>query len=394
MTNKNSSLASISVLSIFFLLMGTATIAPALTIIAEAFPGIPITSIYLITTLPSLVVIPVSIIAGVLAGNKLKYKTLAVTGVLLFVVAGIAPAYTSDFTVILIERAIFGIGFGIITPLASALVIGLYEGDKRAKLLGMGTVLMNLGGILFQFLGGALAAINWNYSFYAHGLGIFSLIMVIFFLPEPTKSDQTAGATKLKVKVPRTVWLTSIVFGIQVTLTMYPIVILMSGFLAANNFGGPATTGIVLSLFTAGGMFGGMVFSSIFKFTKKYVVAVALLIGAVGYVLILFTGNLIMISVGSFIIGAAFALLMPTGFMIVGMVCQPHEVAISTSILMAFINSFVFLSTYWVGLIGSFTGDMIVMPMKVNMILLFIGTLIFTVVNPIPKLNEVSQETE
>jgi hypothetical protein len=65
-----------AIMSIFFVLMGMGVLTPAIQNIAEAFPDIPFTKIMLISTLPSLFIIPASVISGALAGSKVKYKTL------------------------------------------------------------------------------------------------------------------------------------------------------------------------------------------------------------------------------------------------------------------------------------------------------------------------------
>ena len=112
-----------AIMSIFCLCMGVGTITPALNTIMQAFPDLPISTIYLASTLPSLTVIPATIVAGMLAGDKAKYKTLAIIGIVIFILGGVAPYFSDNFTVILIERAVFGIGLGIISPLGNALIL-------------------------------------------------------------------------------------------------------------------------------------------------------------------------------------------------------------------------------------------------------------------------------
>ena len=164
-----------AIMSIFFIAMGIGTITPALNSIMEAYPQLPVSTIYLTSTLPSLAVIPSAVIAGMLAGNKVKYKMLSALGILLIDVGSVAPYYTNDnFTLILLGRAIFGIGLGIISPLGNALVLGHFEGDKRASKMGMGTLKMNVVGIIFQFLGGFFAGIKWYYCFLPHAIAIIS----------------------------------------------------------------------------------------------------------------------------------------------------------------------------------------------------------------------------
>lgn len=98
--------------------------------------------------------------------KKVKYRTLALTGCIIFTVSGTLPAIVGgSFAFILVTRALVGIGLGLMAPLGNALIIGLYEGQKQAAYLGYGTLLMNGGGIVLQMLGGALADVGWKTTF-------------------------------------------------------------------------------------------------------------------------------------------------------------------------------------------------------------------------------------
>ena len=115
------------------------------------------------------------------------YRPLLILGTLLFTAAGAAPFWISDFKTILISRALFGIGLGVLMPLGNAVILNLFDGQERANMLGMSGLVMNLGGIVLQLLGGVLCAIKWNYAFLAHLLGAIPLIMVMLMLPEPER---------------------------------------------------------------------------------------------------------------------------------------------------------------------------------------------------------------
>lgn len=374
----------IAIMSVFFLTMGVGTITPALNSIMQAFPDLSISTIYLASTLPSLTVIPATLLAGVLAGDKVKYKTLAVIGIIIFILGGVAPFFSDDFTVILIERAIFGIGLGILSPLGNALILGNFKGDRRASLMGIGTLSMNIGGIILQFLGGFCAGLGWNYSFLPHILGIASLLLVIFFLPEPEKITAPANGEKHKMHVPGKVWILSILFGCVMFID-YPMLMGMSSYLVLTNIGDAATSAVVLSFFTVGGMIAGVIFGKMFKGTGRFVIAVGLFLMALGYVLILFVPNVIMITLGAAVMGLGFSTLMPAVMMILGMMSSPDDLALNTSIVLAIMNLFAFLSTYWIQMITNMTGDAIIAPMYVSMGIAILGGLIFTFVNPFPK---------
>ncbi len=390
---KKNAFSMLAILSILFLTTGTGEIGPAIQSIAMAFPGTPLTTILLVLTLPILVMIPTTILSGMLAGSKVKYKTLAATGILFFVVAGVAPAFTHiNFAIILIERAVFGLGVGIIFPLGNALILGLYDGQKRAKMLGIGTMIMNLGGIILQLLGGLFAGIKWYYSFYPYLLGIISLILVLFFLSEPAKAPQIEGESKPKVKIPGGVCLTAILFGIAQLLS-FPLLANMSVYLAIKGLGDAAVAGIMMSAITVGGALGGATFSYVYKLTKHYVIAVYLFCIVFGYALILYSGNIIFVGLGAVLAGVGIFSLLTASMVIIGMMVTPAAFAVSSSIIMVSLMLANFIATYWIGLIGSITGDPVLKPFFIGMIILAIIGAIFLFVNPIPKpKTEISQE--
>ena len=92
-------ISTFTILAMAFFGMGVGTITPALNAIFVQFSDLPITTLLLVSTLPSLTVIPATLIAGSVAGSKVKYRTLAIIGMTLFVLGGVAPYFATDFTV-------------------------------------------------------------------------------------------------------------------------------------------------------------------------------------------------------------------------------------------------------------------------------------------------------
>lgn len=385
MVKKDSFLATASIMSLYFLIMGLATVTPAIHNIMMAFPELPYTTVLLVANLPSLIFIPATLIAGMLAGRRVKYKTLGIIGILLFIIGGVAPAFINEnFTVILIARAVFGIGLGFVTPLGNALVLALYEGQKRASMLGIGTVVMNVGGIVFQLLGGFLSGYKWYYVFYPHALAIISLILVVLFLPEPEKVVQEQMGPKQKIKIPFGVILSSVLFGFAM-LCINPMLVNMSGLLVERGMGDSSVAALVLALYTVGGMIAGAIFSSMYRITKRFIIAIGLFIVAAGMGCIYYGGNVVVMAIGSGLVGLGFYMIMPAIFMIFGMIAEPSAFGISSSFLSTSMSIFTFLSTYWIGLIGVVSGDAVGYPIFIGMIIYVVAGIIFLFVNPIPK---------
>lgn len=373
MVGKSKTSTVVAVMSVFFIAMGIGTITPALQNIAEAFPNLPFSTILLASTLPSLFLIPATAWSGMVAGSKVGYRTLLLLGSLLFAVAGAAPYFMNNFTTILVARALFGIGLGIISPLGTALILGLFEGQQRANMLGLSGVVMNLGGIVLQMLGAVMCTISWRHAFLPHLLALITFFMVLSMLPEPEKRKEDTATGK--DKMPGTVYLIGALFGISMMLN-YPMLVNMSTIIITGNLGDAASAGVVLSMFTVGGMIGGAVFGKLHQYIKLNVIPLSLIIISLGMGSVFYANSLIMLTVGSTLVGFGFSILMPAVMMIIGSIVPPTAFASASGMLMAFMNLGGFISTYYIALLLNIN-NYIRFPIFVAMVVYAISAVVF-----------------
>jgi len=202
MENNSNKMLSVAITTISLLtIMASAAIAPALGKIAAAFSNVSPTTIKMILTLPSLVVIPFSLLSGIIS-SKYSKKKILLLGIIIYIIAGVGGGFANTVTQILIVRAVFGAGVGLILPLSTSLISDFFEGEKRKDLMGKSSAIASLGGIILQTLSGWLAVYNWRYAFLAYALGIFNFLLIYFFMPE-IKIEKKSGLfeSKLSLKV-------------------------------------------------------------------------------------------------------------------------------------------------------------------------------------------------
>lgn len=343
----------ISVMSIFFLVSGPLIINPALQNISEDFPEIPFTTVQMLATMPNLVATLFALIAGTVAGSKIKYKTLLVTAGLLFAIAGTAPYFMRDFNAIFISRVVFGIGVGLVIPLGNALVMRLYDGQKRANMMGLGSMIINAGGVFYTMLSGFITTINVNYTWIIHLSALIPMILVALFLPEPEKTEQVDGG---KVKMPINVYLICTVFGLVIML-FFPMLLNMSTIVINEKLGNAVTAGTILSMNTVGGIIGGAIFGKTFKLVGRYIIPFALVLQVLGLGICFYANSVMILMAGTTITGIAIFLIFPAVLMDIVQMVPPAGVAPASGIMMGLMNLGVFASTFFMGFLVHITGD-------------------------------------
>ena len=127
----------IAILSLYFVVCSTMTISPALQTLYNAFPDFDRTTVMYIYTLPSLVGIPVTILIGLIAGTKVRYRTILLSATALMVVMGVAPFFIDNLYVILACRFLFGIGQASCLGVEVSLMYMFFSGKETRSLHGL-----------------------------------------------------------------------------------------------------------------------------------------------------------------------------------------------------------------------------------------------------------------
>lgn len=340
-----------AILSLAFLTMGVSTTTPALASIGRAFPAVDHNTLMLVSTMPSIIAVPVTIATGKLAMSRVKCRTLAVAGILIFIIAGIAPYFLHDFRCILISRAAFGAGLGTVSPLASILILHLFVGNTRENLMGVMNFFSNIGGIVFQFLGGLLCSFSWQDTFLTYLLAAVPLVIVILLLPEPPPfkgARKETGPQKMRVSPWAVLW---ILVYFAFTLFLYPMFLNISSIIIDGGYGTAAAAGFVLTMFTVGGMVSSALFGAAFRTLKHFIISAGFLLTAVGFVCLAAGHNLMLLIVGCVLAGLGFGLVAPTVILYVGLSVPPPSRAMVVSLTMAFANFGGFLSPYFFSLV-------------------------------------------
>ena len=340
---SNSKLLTYAILSISMItVMASAAVSPALANISKAFPEASTSLIKTILTLPSLFIIPFSLLSGRLA-NRFGNKKVLLIGVLIYLIGGIGPAFVNTVPMVLFYRAVLGVGCGLIMPISQALIASNFEGSMKAKITGYSGAASYLMGVIASLVVAPISSIDWHYSFYIYLIALVVFLLNYFVLPadEPrTQSDKES-----EVEIPARVWW--VVLGLLlINIAFYAVPANIALFMQEIGITNSRKAGYVISFFMVSGFIAGLLMGAIQKLVKSYLVLLGTAIMAVGYIVLSYTSEMLFISVGASLVGFSFGILFPAFMNLVNTKCSGRTCVIALSYASCFHFMGQFLSPF------------------------------------------------
>ena len=305
-TNKILTLAILSISMIT--VMASAAVSPALANISNAFPEAGINLIKTVLTLPSLFIIPFSLISGHLV-HRFGNKKVLLIGIGIYIGGGVAPVFLNTIPQLLVARAVLGCGCGLIMPVSQALIAQNYTGTLKAKITGYSGAASYLMGVIASFAVAPLSAADWHYSFYIYLVAVLVFILNAVYLPED--KPLPAGRRVSNKAFPKRVWW--VIAGILlVNIAFYAVPANAALFMKEQGIGSAKSAGTVISAFMIAGFFAGIVLSHLKKFIRRDIVYSGVALMGAGYILLSFAYNMGIMTIGSALVGFSFGILFPS----------------------------------------------------------------------------------
>ncbi|MDO4339590.1 MAG: MFS transporter [Eubacteriales bacterium] len=342
----------IAILSLFLFSGAGSFMNAAVQTMMDAWPQLSGTTVRLVTSLPSLFSLPVTLLIGKAAGKKLSYRFCAIFGTALILFAGIAPFFVSfNWMLVLVFRALLGIGVGFIAMRNSLILTSVPQG-QQTSMIGYGSSLMNAGAMIAGPVAGILAGLGWNYPFLFNIFAVIPLVILIFYLKEPEKDAVSISENPFceKSSYRKTDWrvIYYIVMQFITTAALYPLLSGMSSYMAANQIGSAFIAGLANSVYCLAGVLINLFLNPLIRILKTRILGVMCFIFAAGMALIVYLPSIPAILVGMVLAGLSFNTMMSVFQLYNGKTADNRLAPVTSTILIASLSLGNFVSVYFI----------------------------------------------
>ena len=362
MTNEKK--AAISTGFTMFPTMILLVTTTVLAYIMQAYPTVAPSTVALLMTIPSLVSTAVSFLAGFIA-NKISHRLIVTFGMSCMFACGIIMYFgggTAPFSLLILGVVLLGIGMGCNSVMTGTIVSLHMPREKIGSQMGMNNAVRNVGSMLLTAAAGVLAVSRWQNAYLVYLVFIPIIIVAAILTPEmPEEARQAAasqrGEQKEKARIPSIIWVISLL-GSVFYLGQYVFSLNISNYIVnVYQLGTSAQAGLVTSVYTLGGVLGGLTFRWWSKAFKGMASAAVYLLAAAGLLITAFvTNSLAGAFAGAVLTGYGATFSSTFCMQQVALHLSPRQRSIGSSIYFGCTGVAAFLTTYIINGLASFIG--------------------------------------
>ncbi|MEG1543808.1 MAG: MFS transporter, partial [Tannerellaceae bacterium] len=154
-------------------------VSPILGKLSSIFPHASELDIQMLSSLPSLLIIPFIILSGKLT-EKINNIWLLQVGLAIFSLSGLLYLFSNQMWQLIAVSALLGVGSGLIVPLSTGLISRFFIGRERTKQFGLSSAITNITLVLATILTGYLAEVNWHLPFLVYLFPLVSIVLSFY----------------------------------------------------------------------------------------------------------------------------------------------------------------------------------------------------------------------
>lgn len=295
-------------------------VSPILGELSTIFPHATELDIQMLTSLPSLLIIPFVLLAGKLA-EKRDFIRLLRVGLWLFAASGVLYLFSSRMWQLMAVSALLGIGAGLIIPLSTGLISRYFTGEYRVRQFGYSSAITNMTLVVATAVTGYLAEVHWRLPFAVYLLPLISLVLSAYL-----KKDAASVTIKQAAAIIPPIQSTPVIsgkYGIHirhlvqlmlfyglVTYVVLAVTFNLPFLMEAHHFSS-GNSGLMISLFFLAIMAPGFMLDNLVKLLGNKTKLYSLLAIAVGLLLIWISPTEWLIVPGCILVGLGYGIIQP-----------------------------------------------------------------------------------
>ena len=290
-------------------------VSPISEKLATIFPKASDLEIEMLTTLPSLLVIPFILLAGYIS-NRVGYIKLLYIGLVLFLLSGALYFVCGTMTQLVVVSALLGIGAGVIIPLSTALVSMFFSGKERTRQYGLVSAITNIALVVATAVVGWLADVQWRLPFLVYLLAVVPLVLVPAIrraesgVTQDKESGDVAAAAAVADGIDYMRLVKYMLYYLLITYLVMAVSINLPFLLGEYGYDS-GVSGVVVSLFFLAMMLPGLFINRLLEVVGRSVLLWAMLLIALGLLDVYFNRSLPYVITGCVAAGFGYGMAQP-----------------------------------------------------------------------------------
>jgi MFS family permease len=308
-------------------IMAGSIIAPVLNLMRDGLDVAPAFVGLIITTHGLFMAIFSPLMGSVIDRGGARRPYIA--ALICYGLAGGSGLLIDSFWLLLISRACLGIALAGIFAGINVLILNMYEGIERDRVMGWRGSAQSFGGVIWPLIGGTLGAFSWRFPFAVYMLAIPIGLLAIAAVPEPEIQHRTgpesSGHTSV-FEIFRQSPVLFIIYGMIFfgNLLLYSIIIFLPQLL--ESFGTTSTVriGLFITAMTASAGVTAFIYGKIrARFSYRIIVTVVAALWTAAFTTISLAAGSRIMALAVALFGVSQGLIMPTVMVWIGAVVPP-----------------------------------------------------------------------
>lgn len=332
-------------------------IMPVMGPLTEQYSNYSADAIRFLQTVPYFLTIIGALVVGRLS-NRYGEKNILTIGLLSIGIMGVLPFFTTSYAVVFLSRMLSGFGFGIASPVLTAVIARFIEPARRATYTGMVVVGMGLGTMIENLAGGILAGISIRSFFLIYLVAVVAAIGDWIILPKTEPVDsviQEKRSGRENWNYGLMIWMLCMASFMH-TLFINAYNTNISLYILENITDSTSVTGMVTALNAAFALMTGLLFGKILNKVGKLTLPVSILIASLGYLVIMFVPGLAGAYIGSALCGVSLSSFMACCSFLISITVSQEKVAGASGLFSIFGSAGGFIAPFVLSFLAGMLG--------------------------------------